>query len=121
MNKVMLLGTIRNELELKTGNDQSYVKFSLAVPHRTKDRGVDFISCVAWNKNAEFMQKYFHKGNRICISGRILTGQYDDKDGKRIYTTDVVVEEVDFADSKAETKKEETTTTQPITDDELPF
>ena len=135
MNKVMLLGTICNELELKTGNDQSYVKFRLAVPHRTKDRGVDFIPCIAWNKDAEFMQKYFHKGNRVCISGRLLTGQYDDKDGKRVRTMDVVVEEVDFADSKSDDKKGESTTKQEnvedlgtkqfeqaeVTDEELPF
>lgn len=127
MNKVMLLGTICNELELKTGNDQSYVKFRLAVPHRTKDRGVDFIPCIAWNKDAEFMQKYFHKGNRVCISGRLLTGQYDDKDGKRVRTTDVVVEEIDFADSKKEstTSQElvsnQSIINQPVTDDDLPF
>ena len=99
INQVILLGRICNDIELKqTQNNKSYTRFSLAVNRKGKDAGSDFISCIAWNKTAEFLTKYMKKGSQICISGRLQTGQYDDKDGKRIYTTDVIVEEVDFAD-----------------------
>ena len=128
INQVILLGRICNDIELKqTQKNKSYTRFSLAVNRKGKDKGTDFISCLAWEKTAEFIQKYMKKGSQICISGRLQTGQYDDKDGKRIYTTDVIVEEVDFADSKSTTNqqndKQESTANQPITDDtsELPF
>lgn len=119
INQVILLGRITNDLELKsTNNDKKYTKFILAI--RRNEKESDFISCIAWNKTAEFLTKYMKKGSQICISGRLQTGQYDDKDGKRIYTTDVIVEEVDFAESKKEEKQENV---QQITDDlsELPF
>lgn len=124
INQVILLGRICNDIELKqTQNNKSYTRFSLAVNRKGKDKSTDFISCLAWENTAKFIQKYMKKGSQICISGRLQTGKYEDKDAKMVYTTDVIVEEVDFADSKSEAKKEETTTTQPITDDtsELPF
>ena len=102
MNNVVLLGRITQDIELKyTANtNKAFVKFILAVNRKGKDAGTDFITCQAWDKTAEFMQKYLKKGSQICISGRIQTGQYDDKDGKRVYTTDIVAEEIDFADTK---------------------
>lgn len=124
INQVILLGRICNDIELKqTQNNKNYTRFNLAVTRKGKDKGTDFISCLAWEKTAEFIQKYMKKGSQICISGRLQTGQYDDKDGKRIYTVDVIVEEVDFADSKKEEKQEKEENVQQITDDlsELPF
>lgn len=101
MNKVILLGRVCQDLELKqTQNNKNYTRFSLAVNRRGKDAGTDFISCLAWEKTAEVMQKHLKKGSQIGIVGHIQTGQYDDKDGKRVYTTDIIVEEFYFADSK---------------------
>lgn len=81
-------------------------RFTLAVDRRmarNKDgeQTADFISCVAFRKTAEFIEKYFRQGTRMVISGRIQTGSYTNRDGQKVYTTDVVVEEVEFAESKA--------------------
>ena len=127
MNQCVLLGRITKDIELKqTQSNKNYTRFTIAVPRKTKDKEVDFISCLAWDKTAEFMQKYLKKGNQICISGRIQTGQYDDKDGKRVYTTDVVVEELDIIWDKKEEKTVEDLGTRQfeealINDDSLPF
>ena len=130
INQVILLGRICNDIELKqTQNNKSYTRFSLAVNRKGKDKSTDFISCLAWEKTAEFIQKYMKKGSQICISGRLQTGKYEDKDAKMVYTTDVIVEEVDFAESKKEsTTSQELVSNQSITNpqvtddlDELPF
>ena len=78
-------------------------RWSLAVQRRFKrdgDADADFINCVAFGKQAEFAEKYFRQGMKICISGRIQTGSYTNRDGAKVYTTDVVVEEQDFCESK---------------------
>jgi len=78
-------------------------KYTLAVDRKTRAEGqqsADFISCVTFGRDAEFAEKYFRKGTKIAISGRIQTGSYINKEGKRVYTTDVVVEEQEFAESK---------------------
>ena len=83
-------------------------RYTLAVDRRRKKdassdaQTADFISCIAFGKAAEFAEKYFHKGIKICISGRIQTGSYTNKDGGKVYTTDVVVEEQEFAESKGD-------------------
>lgn len=84
-------------------NSMAIARYTLAVDRRFKREGeekADFISCVAFGKYAEFAEKYFRQGLRITISGRIQTGSYTNKDGNKVYTTDVVVEEQEFADSK---------------------
>ena len=84
-------------------NDMAVARYTLAVNRKYKRDGeqeADFISCVTFGKSAEFAQKYLHKGMRIVIGGRISTGSYKDKDGKTIYTTDVIVEEHEFAQNK---------------------
>ena len=85
----------------------------------------DFITVLAWNKTAEFVSKYFRKGQQVGVTGRIETGSYDDKDGKRVYTTKVVAEHVYFADSKKEDTAnpfaEPATSFPAVTDDDLPF
>lgn len=85
-------------------NPTAVAKYTLAVDRRFKRDGeptADFIRCVVFGKPAEFTEKYFRKGTKICISGRIQTGSYTNRDGQKIYTTDVIVEEQDFAESKA--------------------
>lgn len=104
-------------------------RYTLAVDRRTKDKATDFINCVAFGKNAEFAEKYLRQGMKIVVEGRIQTGSYTNRDGKKVYTTDVVVEGHEFAESKgAETKAEPKTETRqdgfvPIPDDmpDLPF
>ena len=99
MNKVILMGRLTKNPEIKYAgkdNDMAVARYTLAVNRRYKRDGeqeADFISCVTFGKSAEFVQKYLHKGTRIVIGGRISTGNYKDKDGKTIYTTDVIVEE----------------------------
>lgn len=78
-------------------------RYTLAVDRRFKrdgDQNADFINCVAFGKNGEFAEKYLHKGTKITVSGRIQTGSYTNKDGNKVYTTDVVIEEQEFAESK---------------------
>lgn len=83
------------------GNEQMAVaRYTLAVDRRGKDAGADFISCVAFKKQAEFAEKYLRKGTKMVVCGRIQTGSYTNKDGIRVYTTDVIVEENEFAESK---------------------
>ena len=105
MNKVVLLGRLTRDPEVRyTQNNNTMVcSFSLAVNRRFKQEGqpdADFINIVAWNKTAEFVAKYFTKGQQVAVVGRIQTRSYDDKDGRKVYVTEVVAEEVHFADSK---------------------
>lgn len=107
MNKVILMGRLTKDPDVRytEGSDSKAIaRYTLAVDRKTKDangnRQSDFISCVAFGKSGEFAEKYLHKGIKICISGRIQTGSYTNKDGNKVYTTDIVVEEHDFCESK---------------------
>lgn len=85
-------------------NATAVARFTLAVDRRIKrdnEASVDYINCVSFGRSAEFAEKYFHKGTKIVIVGRIQTGSYTNKDGQKVYTTDIVIEEQDFAESKA--------------------
>lgn len=105
MNKVILMGRLtRNpDVRYSQNNDQQMciARYTLAVDRRGKDAGADFISCVAFGKNGEFAEKYLKQGTKIAVSGRIQTGSYTNKDGQKVYTTDVVAEEQEFAESKS--------------------
>lgn len=107
MNKVILMGRLTKDPDVRYSqgeNASAIARFTLAVDRRFKREGddtADFISCVAFGKTAEFAEKYLHKGTKICLTGRIQTGSYTNKDGQKVYTTDVVVEETEFAESKA--------------------
>lgn len=109
MNKVILMGRLTRDPEVRytQGDNASAVaRFSLAVDRRFKkdgDQTADFINCVAFGKTGEFIEKYGHKGTKFVVEGRIQTGSYTNKDGQKVYTTDVVVEQVEFAESKAST------------------
>lgn len=105
MNKVILLGRMTRDAEVRRGeSDSIFARFSLAVDRRFKKDGeeqtADFINCVAFGKTAEFLEKFAHKGVKFIVEGRIQTGSYTNKDGVKIYTTDIVVENIEFAESK---------------------
>lgn len=114
MNKVNLVGRITKDLTLKYTRDtnNAIVRFTLAVNRRKKNEA-DFISCVAFGRTAELMAQYCHQGTRIGATGRIQTGSYE-KDGAKHFTTDVVVEEMEFLESKQ--SGEQTAETQSDTD-----
>lgn len=107
MNKVILMGRLARDPEVRytTGQDTlAIARFTLAVERRMKREdqiNADFISCVSFGRQAEFAEKYFHQGLKIAITGRIQTGSYKNREGQTIYTTEVVVEEQEFAESKA--------------------
>ncbi len=105
INRVVLVGRLTRDLDLrKTPSGASVVSFSIACNRRTKVEGqpdADFINCVAWNKTADLMAQYLHKGALIGIEGRIQTRTYDDKDGKKVYVTEVVTESVQFLEPKS--------------------
>ena len=108
MNKVILMGRLTRDPEVRytQGNEpMAIARYTLAVDRRgRKDGGeatADFIQCVAFRNNAEFAEKYLRQGTKIAITGRIQTGSYTNRDGQKVYTTEVVVEEQEFAESKA--------------------
>ena len=141
MNKVALTGRLTRDPEIRysTGENATAVgRFGLAVNRGFKKEGdeqtADFINCVCFGKTAEFLEKYFHKGMKADISGRIQTGSYTNKDNVKVYTTDVVVEELEFGESKSASGNTGTATTNTSSapndeymnvdddvDDDLPF
>lgn len=107
MNKCMLIGRLTRDPEIRVTQGETPVtiaRYSLAVDrrfHRDGEQAVDFINCLTFSKNAEFAGKYLHKGTKVAVVGRIQTGSYTKEDGTKVYTTDIVVEEHEFAESKA--------------------
>ena len=100
MNRVILIGSLTRAVEVrKTRTDLLVSNFTLAVNREIKEGEADFISCVAYGKQAELVSKYLDKGSKISVEGHIQTGSYE-KDGRKVYTTDVVVEKIQFLDSK---------------------
>lgn len=108
MNKAILVGRLTRDPEVRYSQGENPVaiaRYTIAVDRRFKREGepsADFISCVAFGKSAEFSEKYFRQGLRVAVSGRIQTGSYTNKDGQKIYTTEVVIEEHEFAQSRDE-------------------
>lgn len=106
MNKVILLGRLTRDPDIRYtqgAEPMAVARYTLAVDRRIKREGeaaADFISCVAFGKIAEVAEKYLNKGTKIIISGRLQTGSYTDRDGRKIYTTEVIVEDQEFAESK---------------------
>lgn len=130
MNKVILLGRLTRDPKVTwtQGNPSNCIaRFTLAVDRRNKREGeenADFISCVVFGKTAEFAEKYLRQGTKIIGCGRIQTGSYTNKEGQRVYTTDVVLEEVEFAESKAAAQNSRTEPAQTDSDgleEGLPF
>lgn len=137
MNKVELLGRLTRDpsISYTQGQEQMCIaRYTLAVDRRRSRDGeaqADFISIVSFGKAGEFIEKYAHKGTKLAIIGRIQTGQYTNKDGQKVYTTDVVTEEIEFAESKSSQGQQSSGPQQDIgdgfmnipdgIDEELPF
>lgn len=103
MNKVVLIGRLTRDPEIRHSGETAVARYTLAVDRRFKREGeasADFINCVVFGKGAEFAEKYLKQGSKIAVVGRIQTGSYKNKDGQTVYTTDIVVEEQEFAESK---------------------
>jgi single-strand DNA-binding protein len=115
MNKVILIGRLTRDAEVRYSqgeNATAVARYALAVDRRYRQEGqptADFINCVAFGKAAEFAERYLRQGTKIAITGRIQTGNYTNRDGQKVYTTDIVIEEQEFAESK----REDGTQTQP--------
>lgn len=110
MNNVSLVGRLVRDPEVRYGQNESVsvAKFSLAVERKWKRDGeptVDFINCTVFGKSAEFTEKYFRKGMRVAITGRIQTGSYKNKDGQTVFTTEIIVESQEIAQSKSESNE----------------
>ena len=108
MNKVILMGRLTRDPEVRYSSGErsmAIARYTLAVDRRGRrsegsEQTADFIPCVAFDKSGEFAEKYFRQGMRVLISGRIQTGSYSNKEGQKVYTTEVIVEDQEFADSK---------------------
>ena len=123
MNKVILMGRLTRDPEVRYSqgeNSMAIARFSLAVDRRRQQNSegqtADFIGCVAFGRLGEFTEKYLHKGTKVLVTGRIQTGSYTNKDGQKVYTTDVIAEEIEFAESKGNGGNEGQTTPPPATD-----
>lgn len=139
MNKVILMGRLTRDPEVRYSQGDTptaIARYTLAVDRRVRkdnEASADFIGCVAFGKSAEFAEKYLRKGTKLVITGRIQTGSYTNKDGQKVYTTDVVVEDQEFAESKAAASGNQEGNSQPAAsgdgfmnipegmDEELPF
>ncbi len=129
MNKVILMGRLTRDPETRQSGETTVTRFTVAVDRRYKkegDQSADFPNVVAFGKTAEFIEKYFKQGMKVLIEGRLQTGSYTNKDGIKIYTTDVIAEAVEFAESKREERgrtepKEETEWATSAEDVDLPF
>ena len=106
MNKSIITGRLVKDAEIRDGGNTKVAKFTIASQRSFKDSngnyGADFINCTAFGKTADFVSTYFHKGSQICVEGRINTGSFTNKDGQKVYTTDVAVEKAEFMGSKAD-------------------
>ena len=125
MNKVILMGRLTRDPDVRysqnTESPMAIARYSLAVDRRFKRDGeqtADFINCVAFGKAGEFVEKYLRKGTKIAVTGRIQTGSYVNQDGQKVYTTDVVVEEQEFAESKSSQNSGSQQVSQPSASDD---
>lgn len=106
MNKVNLVGRLTRDPDIKATGNTTTARFCVAAQRNFKDKdgnyGADFVNCVAFGKTAEIVEKYFHKGSLIGVTGRVNTGSYTNKDGNKVYTTDIAVESVEFIGNKSD-------------------
>ena len=119
MNKATLIGRLTRDVEIRYKGDLAIARYTLAVDRKFKKEGqpdADFIKCVVFGRSAEFADKYFSKGMKVAVSGRIETGSYTNREGQKVYTTDVVIEDQEFAQDKSEQNE----FVQPI-QQEIPF
>lgn len=106
MNKFIGIGRLTADPEVRYSNKDNeqlaIAKYKIAINRAGKDAGADYISCVAFGKNGEFAEKYLKKGMKIAVVGRVQTGSYTNKDGQKVYTTDIVIESQEFCETKKE-------------------
>lgn len=129
MNRVILMGRLTKDPELRysqSNNPLAIARYTLAVARKVKtnDTEADFINCIAFGKSAEFVEKYFRQGQRVLIEGRLQTGSYTNKEGQKVYTTDIIVETQEFADGKNGDTAKNTDDFMPVdemNEDGLPF
>lgn len=101
MNKVILIGRLTKDPDVRRSQEgKAIARYTLAVDRWGKEKAADFIQCVAFDKKGEFAEQYFRKGMKIAITGRIQTGKYTNKDGQTVYTTDVIIDDQEFCESK---------------------
>ena len=107
MNKWIGMGRLTKDPDIRYAGETAVARFTLAIDRRynKEEQKADFISCVAFNKKAEFAERYLHQGTKIAVEGRIQTESYTNKDGQKVYTTDIIVEELEFAESKGAGEK----------------
>lgn len=119
MNKVILMGRLTRDPDVRytQGAESTCVaRYTLAIDRRVKQEGkqsADFIGCVAFGRNGEFAEKYLKQGSKIVVTGHIQTGSYTNRDGNKVYTTDIVIEEQEFAESKAAAERNQQQEQQP--------
>ena len=122
MNKVILMGRLTRDPEVRYSageNALAIARYTLAVDRRFRRDGeanADFINCVSFGRTAEFAEKYFRQGLKIAVTGRIQTGSYTNREGQKVYTTEVVVEDQEFAESKATSQQNQQNNSTPATD-----
>ncbi len=123
MNTVSLVGRLASDAELKEYGDKKVALFTLAVPRQFDREKADFIRCKAWNKTGELIAQYHGKGDRLACVGRIETGKYEDENGRTVFTTDVVVEQITFIQDKHQTEEapKPKEKQKPIPEGDLPF
>ena len=134
MNQVILMGRLTRDPDIKETTTTKIASYTLAVDRRRRaengEDNADFISCKGFSKSADFAQNWLHKGTKIIVRGRIQTGKYTNKDGQTVYTTDVIVDDQEFCESKAAAEKASVETGKPVdafvvpddlSDDGLPF
>lgn len=127
MNKVIMMGRLTKDPEIRsTQSGMTVARFSLAVDRRTKEKKTDFFNCTAFDKRAEFAEKYLKKGTKILLAGSLQNDEYTNKEGRKVTSTGIIIDEMEFAESKAAEKqpKEEKSDFMDIPDsldEELPF
>lgn len=133
MNKVVLVGRLTRDPDMKFSGNTAIVKFTLAINRNFKKDGqqeADFINCVAFNKRAEDIANYVSKGHKLGVIGRIQTGSYTNQEGQKVYTTDVMVDEIEFLESKGASSGNSQSNPNPnadsdgfvpVSDDDVPF
>ena len=134
MNQVILMGRLTRDPDIKETTTTKIASYTLAVDRRRRaengEDNADFISCKGFSKSADFAQNWLHKGTKIIVRGRLQTGKYTNKDGQTVYTTDVIVDDQEFCESKAAAEKASVETGKPVdafvvpddlSDDGLPF
>ena len=126
MNNVVLIGRLTKDPELRWSNDLASARFSLAINRIGKNKGADFPSIVVFGKQAENCEKYLTKGRQVCIQGHLQTGSYTNKEGNKVYTTDVIADRVEFLEwgdreEKAEGSNESWGGFEAVEDEDVPF